>query len=820
MVIASRLDMVQRDELENLFAALAKIQNIKDRAQFERLLKKKRYSQALLLVCKNSVRDDQLEVVNVLLKYKKMLSLDLNRREKGTSFTLLMLLSVNKNTEIFELLKSHGADPRDGYSEKSSKSPLNVAATIIRKKNGHVMNQERYDQLLKTFEDKRKLPLKSHYEDDLENAKFDVARISFILAAIDYILFLEGLRSNEQLQQGWRAAEIKDFHATALEHCNNLLIKICETIFNLSFSFRERHGKSLSPAPFTWVTFEQLGGSLQFGRQASVTLVPLGSNPEEMDVRARVKFSNEVIATADIVETAQTDIIKFDLPILATFFKQTLLGVLAPQNNPITQIKLPVIKALTAYVRDRFTLVSLMNLINYTDNEMATFKYDKKSQEGLLGFSIFDSGCSQLHQRRFSLETLMGQHAALRRLEKLGEFITGKNFSGSDFDDNTDWQAFITIRDTITHQDERDNQYKVNLLLNDIPRLRKICAKEFLEIDGILNSLLQKRAAVIQHYESDPKKHWDNVLKASKEKYDPKPVAPAIKSIERRTNIENEARFITNMVANSAPEPLIRLAKDVFSGQADRLPPGKVSGEILKYITSNKVDRELNKELKIIWTNALEHGAKTRDERMEKTQQNRDARQNREQQRESKFVGIPEIRALAKDFSAPVKQEMLMNPLKRVITAIEHLNNIQLFLQQVGYFDNPLNTFTPEEWERFQIQNKRPTLNELLIKHHQLRDAIEYNLGQTLQQLDRICELQLARDSHLLHQNLEQLRSFRNYLEHGNVLVDKFAYVDNLIPDHTRIEKYPPVIFQLLFQILPELQHLKEVIVAPPAMML
>lgn len=74
-------------------------------------------------------------------------------------------------------------------------------------------------------------------------------------------------------------------------------------------------------------------------------------------------------------------------------------------------------------------------------------------------------------------------HAALRRLQILGELITGKNFSKFiiDLDPSTDWRAFIVIRDAITHQDERDLKYRMGQFLSDRVWLQQVFAKDLFE---------------------------------------------------------------------------------------------------------------------------------------------------------------------------------------------------------------------------------------------------------------------------------------------------------------------------------------------------
>ena len=146
------------------------------------------------------------------------------------------------------------------------------------------------------------------------------------------------------------------------------------------------------------------------------------------------------------------------------------------------------------------------------------------------------------YQQKFDLSKKSGLHAALRRLQVVGELFTGKNFSSElfDLDESIDWRALITIRDGITHQDERDNKEKIDTLLADPASLEKIVGEEISDLWFRLHHILESREKLVGPYDGDAKAHWKKILKAQQEKNAPKMEVEEVEVVTRRVSKDEE----------------------------------------------------------------------------------------------------------------------------------------------------------------------------------------------------------------------------------------------------------------------------------------
>ncbi|MGL5741636.1 MAG: hypothetical protein ACRCXC_03330 [Legionella sp.] len=176
------------------------------------------------------------------------------------------------------------------------------------------------------------------------------------------------------------------------------------------------------------------------------------------------------------------------------------------------------------------------------------------------------------------------------------------------------------------------------------------------------------------------------------------------------------------------------------------------------------------------------------------------------------FVGLDTIRDLAKQFTAPPVREHMLNPLKRVNAAIGALSNMQEFLIDYGYLIPDLPHKTMHDWVLHHVKSGRPDLVSLLIAHHQLNDALEYNAGHLLQHLDTIKDYAEASFSKHLTKGYEALRALRNYIEHGNPLIDmQDLDLNKDYPYSFQRQKIlAPQLVELIFNLLPDLLQIKQ----------
>ena len=181
------------------------------------------------------------------------------------------------------------------------------------------------------------------------------------------------------------------------------------------------------------------------------------------------RFYQEYNDTEQIVDEVLPDLVNIDLPHLKRLFEQIYRAELSKdQSVTITPVPLNVIQAITSRMMDNRSILNLLHLLNYSDK--ASFPLMGSDPSIQRTYSVGEGHKKgEEYTQRFNLSRKSGRHAALRRLQLIGELFTGKNFSSElfDLDKTIDWRAFITVRDAITHQDERDLKYKIDALLAD-----------------------------------------------------------------------------------------------------------------------------------------------------------------------------------------------------------------------------------------------------------------------------------------------------------------------------------------------------------------
>ncbi|MDI1352849.1 MAG: hypothetical protein PSV35_08835, partial [bacterium] len=390
------------------------------------------------------------------------------------------------------------------------------------------------------------------------------------------------------------------------------------------------------------------------------------------------------------------------------------------------------------------------------------------------------------------IATTMQRHALLRTLQYIGDF-NGKKLS-SDFyklDPSIDWRALITIRDGIAHQDERDNKHKIQLLLKDEARLKGII-DEVLKIHQRIAHLIIKQEKKIGYYYGDAEEYCERVIRLEQQKNDlnkandhhsaPPPLKP-------RITPEEQQQFIQALInANQDEHNPQRLKKEDLNKLLDEctllFTSGKelskaVFGAVLKPISylrkmgeEKKRDYDSLKSILEVANTPPKIGSKA----IQLQQQNEAAQ--REKEREALFDGLVLIRDLSKQLELNPEEQFLLNPLKRVEAALEATDNMFLFLADCGYFHSGRTDLkTVEQWDAFNTQVGRPTLINLLKGNGVLNDAMEYNFGQLLQHLDRIKAYKIIPRCKLMSSNYEQLRTLRNYVEHGSPFYDFARFV-------------------------------------------
>lgn len=383
----------------------------------------------------------------------------------------------------------------------------------------------------------------------------------------------------------------------------------------------------------------------------------------------------------------------------------------------------------------------------------------------------------------------MEQHALLRTLQYIGDFTNGKKLSSAFYklDPSIDWRALIVIRDAIAHQDERDYKHQIDSLLND-PDMFGGIINEARDLHKRIAALIIKQEKRIGIYYGDAEEFCERVLDLENEKYEPIPeVAPPI--FQPRVTPEEQALFIQSVTAANIekqnPNKLTQVDLDKLIDDCTRLfTTGNeiskpVFGAMLKPIAYlRKIDADeklLYGKLKTILDKA---STPQKLDFKEAMLQQQAAASLREEEKDNMLVGLKLIRQLSKNLLQDPKKEHLLTLLKRVDAALEATDNMCHFLFECGYFHKEQSELTTvEQWDAFNQKENRRTLINHLKNNDVLNNAMEYNFGQLLQHLDRIRSCKKSPSSPLVSSNYEQLRTLRNYVEHGSHFYDFARFV-------------------------------------------
>ncbi|STX50297.1 Uncharacterised protein [Legionella busanensis] len=802
---------------QNLLSDLKKITTTKSFDRFFKYVSKKNYTKALLILCQKCKNDDntRLQLIATLLNYKDRIQIHLNKKDKLGKSPIFYAVE-NPSIGLFNLLKDAGVDVNQqlaGNYTLLDAHRYNIKQKIL--SNLELTYKQQRDRIDKLFND---LPSKESFQRDRDNAQYDLQRLEFILQTINHISHYYDLAAGKRILVTFNADEfeIKVISDVTLEQARNNLERISITIRNLSGEFRERYKKLFGPAPFTWHTFEQLGGLVRIKNNERYILLPMQlqlSNLQQSFPDVFLRLYDECRDLEEVVEDAVPSIVSMDLPILHDFFELILNSQNRLQDIPIPPISLIAIKAFTSHIGDTLTLYNLLNLFNYSEHEESKL-YEKNQLTYEQTFLINPlSENNKSYQQRFDLSKKSGQHAALRRLQAIGELCTGKKLSReiTDLDDTIDWGAFVTVRDGLCHPDERDNKYKIDLLLSDISRLERIVGDEFSEFWKKIPQLLKMRESQIGKYEHDSQKRWLQILQryTSKISSHANDEPEEAQAVTRRVSEVDEKLFIDALIEKMAPKEIIDECRNIFAGIAP-IPNKKIQGEIFRYLPPRSDNKERYKKLTAIFpkTDAVQT---TEKERNLKRQALEAEAKKRELEKESRFIFFPTLRELAKLFKQDPITEHLLNPLKRISLAIEALENIEEFLLEEGYLIKGHPYQTLKDWDRYHTLKGRKQLAHQLELNRQLNDAIEYNAGHLLQHLDRIKHFSEAQFCSYLNEDYEAIRTLRNYIEHGDPLRDTVGYdVICYEKGELRQQTILKTVIELIFNLKPPLHIIRE----------
>ncbi|QRN03855.1 hypothetical protein GH742_08205 [Legionella sp. MW5194] len=775
---------------------------LKEGKSIETHLSNHQFEKAFYLVCMHCGMDDYegLRLIKILLFHRHDLGIDLSLKQHGRS--ALRLAADNGNINLYYELTSGGAVDEEADRIMARKQRKAIAS----------FEQHYHPEFLHDSEYLRKEVI-GHDTSDLK-------RIDYLLKLIDFLLKYKDIHSRFKKMpkklSDLAVQTIKD----ARDSQNRVLIsKMCAVIQQLSPDVKRQFDKVLETSSLNWLIFEHLGGIMiepSMQKVASVlfnrkTIDELGQEKSKQLVDSAFALIAEAGDLQLIIPRAVLTIIEKDLPSLKNFFHMIYMRLVSPDKQVIvSKPELAVSKCLITYINDIHTLIRLLNL---SQDSTARMKIPVWSDPGAPHINLLNLNPN------FDTAKKVELHAALRRLQSLGELITGKNFSRFliDLDPGTDWRAFIVIRDALTHQDEKDLKYRIGQFLNNNVWLQQVFVNDLEELGKKLNHLIWLREQSLGTYNHDPEFFWQKLLKqeaassqkgsdasnnnnTGKQEADLKDQAVP----PRHVMSASEKEFILYLEKFKAPPDMIELCLTIFAGQAGVVSK-KQKGMILQCLPRKEMG-EKYKELSSLLDRTIAKPSLTLAEREQKRLDEKEACEKREVEREAKFQGLDGIRKLAKYLLEPVKKEHQLNPLKRIEAAIESLSDIEEFLIQEGFWMAPSPFNTTDEWQKCYQQGSK-TLSSRLVSNSKLNDALEYNIGQILQHLETLKTYKKMALCPLIANSYADLRAFRNYLEHGNPLVDNQN--DIYLQQDYREKKTADMVIRLLIELRPFLYQEK-----------
>lgn len=792
---------------EELVKQLKEIKNQNKIKKFIKLVEKKHYNKAFINACKECKIDNEPlnEFISILLSYKDQFDIDINK-EYGKK-TAIYHAAENKHLKLYYLLEKEGANPEfigpsgDSALIKTFEHTLPASQYLF----SHLKKEFKLKQsgLDAMFKDSDKLPAKSRFTNDDENAKYDQYRLDYLIERIQFLMdyFTHFDKENQlpvEVELDLYHKEI--LHSMSVHFAKRYLAEICTVAHNLSFTVLSQYNRQFQPEPFTWVTIDQLGAMILPKAETQYFVFPLRQIPlkahtknEESEMLAFVqRFLDEVRDSELIIEEAIPDIINLDLPHLKRFFEQVYAHYIKKENVCVEPVCLLAIKALTARIGDNKSLLNLLNLLNYSEHSLNSLKILNKPVGQTI---ILDGGdnSGEEYKKRFDLSKKSGRHAALRRLQQIGELFTGKNFSSDilNLDPTINKEAFVGVRDGLVHQDEGDALYKISEFSNNEEQLKQIVGREISDFWMKIYQLIQLRETLTGPYEKDTLQHWKRVLSLQQIKYVPKTATtmPEKETCHRRVTEEEQQIFMKCLVEKGADSSVQELFKGIFDGTG-KIPERKILGPLQKqYMFSRQEDPQRASIASEIIMKAITRKKEdvSKEERNEQRRLKPLAAKQREQEKESKFQGLECLRVLAKSLQEPPIKTHLLTPLTRIKAAIAAVFNMREFLVDAKYLLRGKFYTTCEEWDKFHREYQRKSLAERLILNSELNDALEYNAGQVLQHVLHWMKITTNKDDsgyNILLENIEQLRSLRNYIEHGAPLYDNtIEYGDPLFGD-------------------------------------
>lgn len=663
---------------------------------------------------------------------------------------------------------------------------------------------EEEEKLLKTY---NKL-LKNHQSTDH-------AKIGFIKSSLEHMLKHLSTMSIPM------KPTVKGFPSQIIWGLANFrgrehLEKICRVMQMLSPELRARYAAYFKPEPFNWYTFAKLGGYFCLQNSSLYNIpVAITRNSDEDNLQDEIspiliRFQQEYADLISFCEAAIEDIIRDDGPQMLRFFSEMLaFEEGSSMGSPPSPITLIASKAFLNRVGDNVALCNLLNFCCFNENSLAFSPLYNASEQPVACIVFSDSREKTLYERFLSLSQKVGRHAALRKMQHIGEWCTGKNLSHAltRLNPRIDWESLIAFRDILCHPEQNTNKYKIDKLVENHETLHILLAEECIAFFAALENLIALREEQFGKYDGDATAHWKKIYLASAN-----PESPASPvSSRRRISLEDQNLFMAGL-KNDVPQDIKDELLAIFDGSVE-LPDIARRKVFLAYLEDKKL---YNSILYSIWTPKTEK--RTREQRIKALDKRNKDKKERLNAKEEQYTEFKTLRALVKWFYEPdPSEERLQNqPLKATHAALEALENMQNFLTEAGYIVPKVQRKSLQAWDEFHKKQNRESLVTRLERDRALLDALEFNIGRLSQFFKIIMEDHRVADDGLLKKYQLSLVTLRNYVEHGDPLYDRLGYAISEPANIRSPREYRVLdgVIHLLNCLVPKLTEVHKILIA------
>lgn len=655
----------------------------------------------------------------------------------------------------------------------------------------------------KKDEEIAKLPNKTNIT-DIENVKFDQFRLDFIKTCLRFLA--EDLKKELDLVSNNPDLTVFDKY-----YLNLLLLTqgigwikaVGHCIVNLSGQLRGEYKEFLNSYAINWITLEHIARVIDDGHNK---IMGIPTYPEDNSEQQILNlFFQEYQSVHLIAEAALKDILKDDIEKLITIFDYISNS---NKEDPFPKLeKVLAIKTLSRLILDVSTIANLLRLAvgmePIDDHNLGeNVPFDKMTGTDVIPLSVLipNSVVGNLSE---NINKKLYQHAFLRKLQKIGEFITNKNLSKStkELNPTIDWQIFIDIRDSITHQDEKSYKYNLNNLLSSNLNVLGYAMQEinytfFLRLQDLIFARYKNLPIKLNENLDNIESFWQALYQQELES-DSMTV-----TVKYRVSQEAYNRFVSVFAEINMSEDLKQKWQDFLVGNSDR-PNQKDWGNMLQSISNYK-------DLKKIAKEAYKPAKPARDIRIATEQKLAEERKIQEEEQKNKinYKGLEYTKQL-RDLLMQNIEEKQIDSSGMLQSAIDALNNIKEFLEQDKFINMNFNYPDEKTWSDAYSKDKDAIYHfyARMLTSPELRNAIEYNAGQLLQNLDKLREEENC--SKLLNEKFyEPLRLLRNHIEHGNHIYDAQRYQPGKEPEvpDEKSKIIGPIMMKLIFDLLPQLE--------------